>query len=299
MTKIFFTLIVLIGWMFPAQTLSSQLEKSTVALGEVNQYKIRIDNLQGKDVRLAPKNELLPFHFEELKDSIDKKIDVYERTIEFSVYQEGKFTIPAFDVVIGNRSYKTIPYELEVINTAQKGDKISDIMNNKTVELEWEDYWNIYKFYALAVLGLICLIILIYGFVKYFRKQKDPIVITTNQTLRDLEALENKNYIENNDYRPFYVELIDITRSFLTRQYSIPADVLLTDDLINEMKNRNNTISEDNENIVEEVMLRGDRVKFAKIFPDSVAMRQDLENIRQVVKRSAKDIEFENLRQDV
>lgn len=64
------------------------------------------------------------------------------------------------------------------------------------------------------------------------KKAKTP----THQTLIDLENLKKKKYIESGNYRMFYVELIDIARGFLTRQYQIPADVLLTDDLVDLMK---------------------------------------------------------------
>ena len=78
----------------------------------------------------------------------------------------------------------------------------------------------------------------------------------------------------------------------------MPAEVLLTDDLIDAMKN-NNTISQENEKIVEDVFLRGDLVKFAKTFPDQETMLKDFSDIRTVVERSTKDVEFENLRKDV
>jgi hypothetical protein len=38
---------------------------------------------------------------------------------------------------------------------------------------------------------------------------------------------------------------------------------------------KNNTISQENEKIVEEVFLRGDLVKFAKTFPDQATMEKD------------------------
>ena len=96
----------------------------------------------------------------------------------------------------------------------------------------------------------------------------------------------------------FYVELIDITRSFLTTQYGVPANVLLTDDLIDHLK-QSNTISIENEKVVEDIFLRGDMVKFAKTFPDQPMMEKDFEDIRNFVKRSSKDLEFEKLRKDV
>ncbi|UKB80888.1 BatD family protein [Chryseobacterium sp. MEBOG07] len=281
-----------------SQILSSNVEKKTLALGEINHLTIKIDNLNEQQVTSAPKNELLPFHFEETKDSIGQNQNSYERKIEFSVFEEGKFTIPELEFKVGDKILKTIPYEIEVINTAQKADQINDIMNNKDVKLEPKDYWELYKFYILAALAAVALIIAIIMFVKWGRKSKSSPVVATNQTLKELDSLKKKKYIEGGNFRSFYVELIDISRNFITKQYHLPADVLLTDDLIDVMK-KNNTISQDNEKVIEDVFLRGDLVKFAKTFPDEVTMERDFANIRDFVKRSSKDLEFENLRKDV
>jgi IS1 family transposase len=280
-----------------SQILSSSVEKKTIALGEVNHIVITINNLNNEKVSAARENELLPFHFEEIKDSIAQTQDVYYRRIEFAVFDEGKFTIPELEFKVNGKVLKTIPYEIDVINTAQKTDQINDIMNNKEVKLEATDYWELYKFYILAAIAVICLIIAVIMFIKYGRKPKDSPVVATNQTLKELDSLKKKKYVESGNYRSFYVELIDISRKFIAKQYRVPADVLLTDDLIDVMK-KNNTISQENEKIVEEVFLRGDLVKFAKTFPDQATMEKDFADIRDFVKRSSKDLEFENLRKD-
>ncbi len=281
-----------------SQILSSNVEKKTLALGELNHLTIKIDNLNNEQVSSAAKNELLPFHFEETKDSIGQNANFYERKIEFAVFEEGKFTIPELEFKVGGKILKTIPYEIEVINTAQKADQINDIMRNKEVKLDVKDYWELYKFYILAALAAIALIVAIIMIVKWGRKAKSSPVVATNQTLKELDSLKKKKYIEGGDFRSFYVELIEISRNFITRQYRLPADVLLTDDLIDVMK-KNNTISQDNEKIIEEVFLRGDLVKFAKTFPDQAMMEKDFADIRDFVKRSSLDLEFENLRKDV
>ena len=298
MKKIFFIIFSVLSLWAASQTLGSKLDKSTLALGEVGVFRVNISNLNGKDVVSAPKNELLPFHFEEIKDSISKQQDIYDRTIEFQVFEEGKFTIPALDFTIGGQVFHTIPYEVDVVNTAQKGDQINDIMKNKEVKLEVQDYWQLYKWYILGVLILLALIFIIYQLVRYAKRRKTSPVIMTNQTLKDLENLKKKKFIENGDYRSFYVELIDISRNFITKQYKIPADVLLTDDLIDVMK-VNNTISPENEKIVENIFLRGDLVKFAKTFPDQSVMENDFNDMKTFVKRSSKDLEAEQLRTGV
>ncbi|MGE8555932.1 MAG: BatD family protein [Chryseobacterium jejuense] len=281
-----------------SQILSSNVEKKTIALGETNHLVIKIDNLHDEQVNSAAKNELLPFHFEETKDSIGQNANSYERKIEFAVFEEGKFTIPELEFKVGDKILKTIPYEIEVINTAQKSDQINDIMKNKQVKLDTKDYWELYKFYILAALAVIALIIAIIMIVKWGRKAKSSPVVATNQTLKELDSLKKKKYIEGGNFRSFYVELIEISRNFITKQYHLPADVLLTDDLIDVMK-KNNTISQDNEKIIEDVFLRGDLVKFAKTFPDQAVMEKDFADIKDFVKRSSKDLEFENLRKDV
>ncbi|QOW11737.1 hypothetical protein Q73A0000_15900 [Kaistella flava (ex Peng et al. 2021)] len=298
MKRIQIILFLLISAFAFSQTLSSKLDKQTLALGEPGNLHIHISNLQAKDVLSAPKNELLPFHFEEIKDSINKQADTYDRIIEFAVYEEGKFTIPALDFRINGQLLKTIPYDIEVINTAQKDDKINDIMKNKEVHLDVQDYWQMYKWYILGVLILLAVIFIIYQLIKYGRRKKSDPIVMTNQTLKELEKLKKKNYIEDGNYRLFYVELLDITRKFITKQYKIPADVLLTDDLIDVIK-LNNTISAENEKTIEDIFLRGDLVKFAKVFPDQQNMQDDFEQMKSFVKRSSKDLEVEQLRTGV
>lgn len=281
-----------------SQTLSSTLDKPTLALGEVGVIKINISNLQGKDVLSAAKNELLPFHFEEIKDSINQQVDSYDRIIEFQVFEEGNFQIPALDFKVDGKMLRTIPYEVDIVNTAKKGDEINDIMKNKEVKLQVQDYWQMYKWYILGVLILIALIFIIFYIIKYGKRRKNSPAVMTNQTLKDLENLKKKKFIENGDYRSFYVELIDISRQFITKQYRIPADVLLTDDLLEVMKN-SNAISAENEVVVEAIFLRGDLVKFAKTFPDQTTMENDFNAMKTFVKRSSKDLEMEQLRTGV
>lgn len=293
--RLYFFFFILTSFLGFSQTLSSNLDKTTLALGEVAIFKIQILDLNGKDVQIAARNELLPFHFEMVNDSIAVQKDIYLRSVKFAVFQEGKFTIPEIEVKVGDKILKTIPYEVEVINTAKKDDQINDIMKNKEVRLDVKDYWELYKFYILLALLIIAIIVLIIGIVKYGRKRKSSPAVTTNQTLKDLEKLKKKNYIENENFRAFYVELIEISRAFITKQYQIPADVLLTDDLITYMKSTN-AISQENEKIVEDIFLRGDLVKFAKTIPNQEIMSKDFADIRDFVKRSTKDVEAENLR---
>ena len=280
-----------------SQTLSSNLSKDKIALGEKVTFRVSVNNLKGRDVISMPKNELLPFHFEETKDDISKTFDNYSRTIEFQIFDEGKYTIPPLEFSINGEVLKTIPYEITVYNPVNADEQISDIMNNKQVELGWKDYWEMYKWYVLGTFIVIALLFVFLGMFKngvFGKNNKEKPSI--HKTLLDLKNLEKKKYAENGNFRMFYVELIDITRDFLTKQYRIPADVLLTDDLIDLMKHTNK-ISTENEKVVEEIFLRGDLVKFAKAFPTKELMQKDFGEIYDFVERSTVDIEAEHLRE--
>lgn len=287
----------LLGVLAFSQTLSSNLSKDKIALGEKVTFRVSVNNLKGRDVISMPKNELLPFHFEETKDDISKTFDNYSRTIEFQIFDEGKYTIPPLEFSINGEVLKTIPYEITVYNPVNADEQISDIMNNKQVELGWKDYWEMYKWYVLGTFIVIALLFVFLGMFKngvFGKNNKEKPSI--HKTLLDLKNLEKKKYAENGNFRMFYVELIDITREFLTKQYRIPADVLLTDDLIDLMKHTNK-ISTENEKVVEEIFLRGDLVKFAKTFPTKELMQKDFGEIYDFVERSTVDIEAEHLRE--
>ena len=295
--KINILFFFLLGVLAFTQTLSSNLSKDKIALGEKVTFRVSVNNLKGRDVISMPKNELLPFHFEETKDDITKTFDNYSRTIEFQIFDEGKYTIPPLEFSINGEVLKTIPYEITVYNPVNADEQISDIMNNKQVELGWKDYWEMYKWYVLGTFIVIALLFVFLGMFKngvFGKNNKEKPSI--HKTLLDLKNLEKKKYAENGNFRMFYVELIDITRDFLTKQYRIPADVLLTDDLIDLMKHTNK-ISTENEKVIEEIFLRGDLVKFAKTFPTKELMQKDFGEIYDFVERSTVDIEAEHLRE--
>ena len=265
-----------------AQQLSTSLNKQKIELGETAVFKVKIENLNQKNVISAPKNGLLPFSFEETKDSISENPNSYERIIEFTIYEEGKHSIPALEFKIGEEIHRTTPYEIEVTNPTQQGEEINDIMPNEEVELSLSDYWEMYKNYFFG--GLVILGIL--GFVFLFilnRKVKNLRVENPAlKTLKKLEQLKNKKLIEKNEYRLFYVELIGICRGYLADNKQIPADILLTEDLIDLMKNKH-YISDEEIEVFEKVLTRGDLVKFAKTIPKKNTMESDFDSIKNII----------------
>lgn len=296
--KILPILLLFLGIFIHSQTLSTQLDKRKLSLGEPATYTLRIEGLNSQNISIPQKNELLPFHFEVIRDSISQSSDIYERIIEFSILEEGNFKIPSYDIKVGEKNLKTISYDIEVINSSQKGEQIHDIMKNKGIKLSLTDYWLLYKNFILAGILIIAATLAILYFIRYSKAKHSSPAQITNTTLKRLDTLRKKKYIQNNDFRSFYVELIEITRDFLTKQYRIPANILLTDDSIFLMK-KINSIPTETEQLLEQIFFRGDAAKFAKAYPEQEQMLIDLNDLTHIVKKSISDIEFENLRKEV
>ena len=133
---------------------------------------------------------------------------------------------------------------------------------------------------------------------KFLAELKDYYESSEDYT-RDDFIKETGKYFSNFDYRVkgedlvYGLDLI-LKTDVMSAKFFTTGSVL--GDLIEVMK-RTNRISIENEKIVEETFLRGDLVKFAKIFPTQEMMKQDFTKIYEFVKRSTADIEAEHLRE--
>lgn len=280
-----------------SQNLTTEISKERLELGEPNTLKINIEDLGGKYVIAPPKGKLLPFHFEITKDEITQTGSKYQRVVEFVLFEEGNFKIPEFKFEVGGNVYQTKEYQINVYNSASKKDKLYDIMPNKEDRLALFDYWYLYQNYIIIVLVFI-LILLIIRFLLRKRKKKENPCSYVHHRLKELDSLWKRKKKENLTPRHFYIDLIQILRSFLTEFYHIPANILLTDDLIEVIK-KENSISPEKEKIIEEIFWRSDLVKFAKMISDEETMRMDFNHIREFIKQATRDMDFENYRKDV
>lgn len=276
-----------------SQNISSFLEKKQVHLGEENVLIIKINTPDIQPVLAMPQNALLPFHMEEIKDSIVLKPNYY-RKIKFSIYELGDFKIPPLEFKVGDSLLKTQQYEIKVVPSVQ-ATEIDDIMNIKNTDLSWGYYWEFYKIYVLGALVLLAIIFLLWKFSTRGKNIKNSMKLARNRFLKQLSDIEKKNYIENENYRSFYVEILDLCRDFIDYEYQIPAKVLFTEDLFL-ILNRSNKISLQNQRNIEELLQRGDAVKFAVKIPTQEGMKKDLEFMKFFVKNAHIEIEYENLR---
>lgn len=285
MKKIFFLIVIFSVELGFSQTLSSWLSKQKVEVGEPLEMQIKVQDLEGKTVISAQKNALLPFAFEEHRDETVIDNNHYIRTIEFSLSKEGTHSIPPLEFKIGDSIYKTIPYEIEVGSLLPQREDIHDILPNAEIQLTWEDYWQMYKIYFfLGLMGLGIIPLLLWWNLQRKKKRIAP-TDCFEQGLKKLYLLQKKNYLGKGEPRLFYIELMEITREFISHRYGIPAEVLLTEDLVDFIKNKS-SISLENVTMIDTIFTRGDSVKFAKIIPENATMQQDFDQIKNWISLS-------------
>lgn len=278
-------LFLLFSLFAQAQILGSRVDKPDVEVGEPNMYRIFVTGTGDKKIAVPDPKTFLPYHFEILSDSVHTQKDTYERIIKFAVMEEGTFTIPEITVQTGDKAQKTVSYELKVRNNASATDSPADNILPDEVSLGWGDYWELYKFYILGALSALALLIAIIFIAKYIRAERSEPKRALNSALKELSQLKKKKYLEKGDYRSYYVELIDLTRNYLTKRFSVPADVLLTDDLIVFLRNKQ-ILTEETTAKLSAVLVRGDQVKFAKIYPNTETAEKDYQTVKTMLKET-------------
>lgn len=129
--------------------------------------------------------------------------------------------------------------------------------------LRWEDY----RLYIFAVVFLIGLYFLYKYYQKTLLKQEEERFIEKpidphEEAYRALRALADKNWLSNENYEAFQLELSRILRQFLARKYEIKAMESTSREIIQQL--RQTPFPNDKIRTVRELLSLADLVKFAR-----------------------------------
>ncbi len=282
--KLLYIVLCSIGSTLFGQILGTRIEKDKIQVAEPTEFRILISGVRNPKVEIPNLKSVFPHHIEIIKDSLvsANQSSGYERIFQITSYETGTFKIPEFTINVNGKALKTVGYELEVINNVSENDPMAENAMPSQVDLGLREYWEMYKFYVLGGLIGLALLFLVVFITKYYRKQQKPDVKLKNKYLRQLKELKKKNYGEENQ-REYYIILTEILRNYLSISKKIPADVLLTDDLINNLRAKNTFTSEVTGNI-SQFLLRSDEIKFAKKRTSLTTMREDFDLVKNLVE---------------
>ncbi|KAB1158848.1 protein BatD [Tenacibaculum aiptasiae] len=290
MRKKLFYIFLLISSIGFSQSNKVQVEVDTtnIRIGEQFQYKISVDDTE--NVIIPKLNNLKGL---EVVDTL--KIDTIKNKLVqkyiLTGFDSGSFYIPQQQIFIKNQAYLTDSLLINVATVAIDTTKIKKfpIKGIKGEPYQFDDFKN-YIYWAIAILILIGLII--YYFV--FRKKKEeqetvvvPLLPPYEEAIQKLQELDSKLLWQNNHIKKYYSELTGIVRSYIERELNIPALESTTDELIDTLKDFDETksIETTKETIqkLKELLQESDLVKFAKSKPLSHEIEQDRKDAKDVI----------------
>jgi hypothetical protein len=219
-----------------------------------------------------------------------KNLHKYRKELPFTVFDTLNRLLPDLELQWeeNNKTRRLIIRDLSLIVYPPEANPKEWAPNLPIVRepLRWEDY-RLYIFALVFLIGL-------YFLYKYYRKTLlkreegrfvEKPIDPHEEAYRALRALEDKNWLSNENYEAFQLELSQIMRQFLARKYEIKALESTSREIIQQL--RKTAFPNDKVRTIQELLSLADLVKFAR-----AEAPQDFH--KRMLNRAFQLIEFTN-----
>jgi len=268
----------------------AKMDQTTIRIGEQTKLHLSVEQ---------PAKEKI--NFPKLADTLTKKIQVINSSKADTIYAPNdrsritvtqSFTLTSFDAgayvipsfLFGSSSGVLKTNELVLTVQAVKVDTtkaIYDIKQPLAVSYSFMDWLRDNWYWVLIpVLG----IVLVIGLIWYLNKRpKKEVVIPVVKkvipvhtlALNQLKELEEKKLWQQDEVKQYYSELSEVIREYLEKRYAIKTHEKTTDEIFTGLKRVD--ISAENKNMLHQLLVLSDLVKFAKEKPMPVENEQSME----------------------
>jgi len=218
---------------------SIQIDTTYIRIGEQIQLKISVNEttnvvfptLKLDSLRKVEVVEVLPT--DTLKNRLEKKYLL-------TSFDSGVYVIPQQTVLVNNKRFFTDSLmvnvaTIKVDTTKQKMFPIKAIQREPKT---FDDYKHL--FWWLIPIFVLLAIILYFIFRKKKEKEVPKVYVAPIQeALQRLKELDEKHLLEQNKIKIYYSELTDIVRTYIEKDISIPALESTTNELIETIKDFN------------------------------------------------------------
>ncbi len=284
----FIMIFFMISFVTSAQEVSVKVDTTKIRIGEQIQYQIYVDKDSVNEI-FFPKLNLDSLKKIELVEAfdIDSVKNKYFRKYILTSFDSGRYMLPKQSVLINDVSHLIDSIFIDVSNVTVDTlkQKMYPIKTIKKEPYTFDDYKN----YLWLLLGLLLLIAVIIYFVRRKKPTKEEIeekIPPFDLAKQRLKELDNKNLLQQNRIKLYYVELTNIVRTFIEKDLNIPALESTTNELIETINDFNDS---SNLNIPKETIIKlqkllqeADLVKFAKSKPllnETDLHRKDAETV--------------------
>lgn len=256
--------------------IDTKIDTTQIKIGEPIEYSLTVALGPEDQIILPELRDTMSYHIEILEQQTDTLFQnnskFLRKKLKVTSYDEGDFLIRSLPVIINSDTLLSHAFEISVegviIDSANlQGFPIKPIMDEK---LNFRDYWNLYGIYAVAgilILGGVLTALLLW--MKKRREEKLRSLIPKSpyeEAIDSLVELDKTGYLNQGKIQAFYTELSFILRRYLGRAFGFSSLELLSDDLLDYLKNTG-TLTVSQRKGLKDFLYDSDLAKFAKTIP--------------------------------
>lgn len=287
---LFFIFSFLFSLNSEAQQVTSQVDTTSIRLGEQIRYRIEVET-DSTDLVVFPEGQtFMPLEMVESFPADTNRIKERFRLIkEYSLTQwdSGSYTIPGQRLSINDQAVFTDSVLIEVADVAVDTTKQKMFPIKPSVKVpsgfsipEWV-WW---------VLGLL-LLVGIGAFLFFRRKRKKAEEAKKlppyEQAIFELQQLDNSHLLEHREIKEYYSQLSAAVRRYLDGEVYDHALESTTGELIQYLEHEKETghlnLSEETIKKLKVILERADLAKFANSRPDLITAKEDRSSVENVI----------------
>jgi hypothetical protein len=231
MKKIIFSIVCLINFVGFSQSnpVKTDVDTTNIRIGEKINYQITVEGIN-KIVFPKLQNTGKVEVVEEFKtDTLKNKlIKLYHLT----AFDSGQYVIPKQQVLINNKLFYTDSLLINVMTVAVDTTKQQMFTIKPIVEEPYIfDDFKPYLWWLLLLLAITA------GGVYYYLRKKKVVLFEKktippfDEALQKLKALDKKQLWQHQKTKEYYIELTEIVRGYIEKEWHIPALESTTDEL--------------------------------------------------------------------
>jgi ABC-type multidrug transport system fused ATPase/permease subunit len=216
-------------------------------------------------------------------DKEDVSMETIRRSYTITSFDSGDYVIPSYAFHASGGDSKTEALKLQVSPVAVDTTKaIYDIKQPLAIKYSlWDwlrDNWQL-------VVIVLAVLLVIGAVIYYLRKRPKkeviveapkPVIPAYITALQKLTELRDKKLWQQEQVKQYHTELSDVIREYLENRYTIQAQEQTSDEIFASLRYMD--ITEENRNMLRQMLILADLVKFAKEKPLPYENEQSLDN---------------------
>jgi hypothetical protein len=289
----YFLVLLLTGTFYTAfaqePTAGQKLDRAAILIGEQTKLHLSIklnvkdkvdfpvlaDSIAGKVVIVSSKADTV-------FDKQDATIETIHRAYTITSFDSGEYVIPSYAFKTTTGPVYTQPLTLKVqpvaVDTTKAFYDIKQPLAVKYSFWDWlRDNWQLVTaiFVALLIIG---------GVIYYLKTRPKKVVVIEPLkpklpahiiALQKLKELRDRKLYQQ-EIKQYHIELSEVLREYLEKRYGIKTHEQTSDEIFDALRRLD--ITEDNKNILRQVLGLADLVKFAKEKPLPFENEQSMDN---------------------